>query len=189
MPNWVHTSMIVRGDKRAIDRFRKKAAKSYTTRHTGVSGANGEYDADAINVVEWKQPLSFWNFVEPKDKDAYFADKVRDDEDDEMTFEERMEYDSKFSDNWYDWNIRNWGTKWDACECRLIEDSGRALTYEFNTAWSPAEKAFKAMVKQHPSLRFEFYNEEEQGWGVVYEGKKGKLKEVASWGIPEEDSQ
>jgi len=44
-------------------------------------------------------------------------------------------------------------------------------------------------VKQHPSLRFEFYNEEEQGWGVVYEGKKGKLKEVASWGIPEEDSQ
>ena len=40
------------------------------------------------------------------------------------------------------------------------------------------------MVEQHPSLEFEFVNVEEQGWGVVFEGKAGELEEVRSWDIP-----
>jgi len=187
MPNWVYTTMTVTGQAQSIARFREKAAKPYTTRHTGVFDKNGEYDADAINVVEQKQPLSFWNFVEPEDKDAYFADKVRDDGHDEMTFAERIEHDLKFSNNWYDWNCRNWGTKWDACDCRIVEDAQFALTYRFDTAWAPAEPAFRAMVEQHPDLKFEFHNEEEQGWGVIFRGENGELEAVDSWDIPDDE--
>ena len=182
MPNWVYTNMTVTGDKQSLDKFRDKAAKPYTTRHTGT-WTDGKYDPDAISIVENKSELSFWNFITPTDLDAYFGPEKKPDNYETMTLDERLAESMKFAgDNWYNWNIRNWGTKWDANDATL--DEGGTLCYQFSTAWSPAEGAFKAMVEQHPNLQFEFTNVEEQGWGVVFEGKNGELEEVRSWDIP-----
>ena len=182
MPNWVYTNMTVTGDKQSLDKFRDKAAKPYTTRHTGT-WTDGKYDPDAISIVENKSELSFWNFITPTDLDAYFGPEKKPDNYETMTLDERLAESMKFAgDNWYNWNIRNWGTKWDANDATL--DEGGTLFYQFSTAWSPAEGAFKAMVEQHPNLQFEFTNVEEQGWGVVFEGKNGELEEVRSWDIP-----
>lgn len=182
MPNWVYTNMTVTGDKQSLDKFRDKAAKPYTTRHTGT-WTDGKYDPDAISIVEHESELSFWNFITPTDLDAYFGPEKEPDNYETMTLDERLAESMKFAgDNWYNWNIRNWGTKWDANDATL--DEGGTLFYQFSTAWSPAEGAFKAMVEQHPNLQFEFTNVEEQGWGVVFEGKNGELEEVRSWDIP-----
>jgi len=35
-------------------------------------------------------------------------------------------------DNWYDWCVANWGTKWNASDCH-IDESGTSFT----TAWAP----------------------------------------------------
>jgi len=59
-----------------------------------------------------------------------------------------------------------------------------SLSYRFSTAWSPAEGAFRAMTEQHPELSFEFHCEEEQGWGVVYDGNEGVLFVSKEWEIP-----
>jgi hypothetical protein len=53
------------------------------------------------------------------------------------TMEElRAEYGSN---NWYDWRLANWGTKWNAYDCEL--DASRIkqgiLEYRFDTAWGP----------------------------------------------------
>lgn len=182
MPNWVYTTMNVTGDKQSLDKFRDKAAKPYTTRHTGT-WTDGKYDPDAISIVEHESELSFWNFTGPTDIDAYFGQEKKPDNYETMTLDERMVESMQFKgDNWYNWNIRNWGTKWDASDVTL--DEGGTLSYQFSTAWSPAEGAFRAMVEQHPNLQFEFTNIEEQGWGVVFEGKNGELEEVRSWDIP-----
>lgn len=45
-------------------------------------------------------------------------------------------------DNWYDWSIKNWGTKWNAYE---FIDNGDSL--EFETAWSTPEPVIKALSK------------------------------------------
>jgi len=183
MPNWVHTTMTVTGNKHSLDEFRLKAAKPYTSRHTGTY-TDGKYDADAISTVINESELLFWNFITPTDLDAYFGQEKKPDNYETMTFDERMAESMQFKgDNWYNWNIRNWGTKWDANEVTLNETNG-SLSYQFSTAWSPAEGAFRAMVEQHLNLQFEFHNVEEQGWGVVFEGKNGELKEVSSWDIP-----
>lgn len=182
MPNWVYTTMTVTGHKQLLDKFQEKAAKPYTSRHTGT-WTDGKFDPDAINVVENKSELSFWNFIAPADLDAYFGEEKKPDNYEAMTPDERLAESMKFAgDNWYNWNVRNWGTKWDANEVTL--DEGGALSYQFSTAWSPAEGAFKAMIEQHPNLQFEFVNIEEQGWGVVFESKNGELVEVRSWDIP-----
>jgi hypothetical protein len=41
------------------------------------------------------------------------------------------------------------------------------------------------MVEQHPELGFEFYNEEEQGWGVEFVGENGELSMTKEWDIPD----
>lgn len=185
MPNWVYTTMTVTGPKQSVDAFRVKAAKPYTTRHTGMFIEGKGYDHDAVNVVENKSDLSFWNFIAPTDLDAYFGPEKKPDNYDTMTFDERMVEAMKFNgDHWYDWNVRNWGTKWDACDATCDEVNG-AIVYNFSTAWAPATGAFAAMVSQHPDLEFRFHNTEEQGWGVVYESKDGELEEVSSWDVPE----
>lgn len=38
--------------------------------------------------------------------------------------------------DWYDFNCNNWGTKWNACEACLIDESPTELSYQFETAWS-----------------------------------------------------
>ena len=71
-------------------------------------------------------------------------------------------------DNWYEWNIENWGTKWEVYECdwERVEDTFYIKAY---TAWSP------------PVALFEFiYEELEDDWslsamyeecGMAYVGK------------------
>ena len=54
--------------------------------------------------------------------------------------------------NWYDWSVDNWGTKWNAYYCERIDDS----TIKFFTAWSVPEPIYKNISEMFPSLKFEF---------------------------------
>lgn len=90
--------------------------------------------------------------------------------------------------NWYDWNIANWNTKWDACDVNIAISNttmSEAMSISFDTAWSPPEPVFLAMVEQYPDLTFEVWWEEEQGFGGRYVGKNGILECTESWDIPE----
>lgn len=107
-------------------------------------------------------PLLFWNFVKSDD----------------------LEWCAQ---NWRDFSDTNWGTKWDACDGEIdtMELKDGVLTYSFCTAWSIPEPAFIAIVKQHPELSFDFYCEEEQGWGSQLTGRAGVLTTTDDWDIPE----
>ena len=49
--------------------------------------------------------------------------------------------------SWYEWNIANWGTKWDAYDISIDEDLGRELIVEFDTAWAPPIGFYDAMYE------------------------------------------
>ena len=55
---------------------------------------------------------------------------------------------------WRDWAIRNWGTKWDFEDIKVVEATGRKVTYTFETAYEPPIPVIVAMSRQHPSLSF-----------------------------------
>lgn len=109
-----------------------------------------------------EQAFSFWNFKKPDDLDHYVND-------------------------WYDWNRENWGTKWDAHESDVdtTQLAQGVLYYNFCTAWAVAEEVFTEIVRQHPELSFDFYSEEEQGWGRQHTGRNGVLTVTDDWDIPE----
>ena len=60
--------------------------------------------------------------------------------------------------NWFDWSVKNWGTKWNACDPQLIEET---CSLRFDTAWASPTPVLHALSKQHPGVRFTFRATEE----------------------------
>jgi len=64
------------------------------------------------------------------------------------------------SHDWYDWRIRNWGTKWNAYE----QDSNPAsLTIEFQTAWSAPDRIIDRLAETVPGPWWWVYADEDIG--------------------------
>ena len=64
---------------------------------------------------------------------------------------------SSHPDWWYNWNVENWGTKWNCGEVwhdRTDDDSKveGTTSYNFDTAWSPAEPVIAALAEKFPTL-------------------------------------
>ena len=73
--------------------------------------------------------------------------------------------------DWYEWRLKNWGTKWnpaDVCVTGDIE-AGRANVF-FDTAWAPPIEFFDEVVKMYPGLEF-ILEYEEPGMGFFGEAK------------------
>lgn len=52
--------------------------------------------------------------------------------------------------DWYDWCCDNWGTKWNACDCVLTNNSRQDIAYEFQTAWSDPEPVILRLSELFP---------------------------------------
>lgn len=91
---------------------------------------------------------------------------------------------SSHPDWWYNWNVRNWGTKWNCGEVwNDREDSGSVVegttSYNFDTAWSPAEPIAAALAEQFPSLEIAHrYCEGGMGFAgeVIYRGGEEAIR-------------
>lgn len=66
--------------------------------------------------------------------------------------------------NWYEWSLKNWGTKWNCSDtCWGSKD------VSFDTAWDPAIPVILALSKQHPNVRMAMlYADENIGSHVGY---------------------
>lgn len=72
-------------------------------------------------------------------------------------------------DNWYDWHLKNWNTKWNSYETQLVKETPRTLHYEFTTAWSPPTAVLKALSVCFPEVRItDIWREEGGQRGTIY---------------------
>lgn len=73
-------------------------------------------------------------------------------------------------DNWYDWRVENWGTKWELCEFygvdRQHHEAGKSglsltstITFGFDSAWSPPINAYEQFLRDNEdcSLKAWYY--------------------------------
>ena len=52
-------------------------------------------------------------------------------------------------DNWYDWCVNNWGTKWDVNGAFVADDTEEdSITFSFDTAWAPPVDAFRSWAER-----------------------------------------
>jgi hypothetical protein len=168
MPNWVYNSIGVSGNWQDLQGFMAKATKPRP------------WQDDQPD----EERFSFWNFIapDPTKLDLYFETNgaTRDVATGEMV----RTGDNEF--NWYNWNINNWGCKWDASEIAIDfdQEDTRYVLIQFSTPWGMPTPVFQAMTEQHPELTFDFEWEEEQGWGGMAVGEKGVYTDKESWDIP-----
>lgn len=87
--------------------------------------------------------------------------------------------------NWYNFNTREWGTKWDVYDLEFTRDNDLHARAAFCSAWSPPTPVFEAIAEQHEELDFSFYWEEEQGWGGEAYGTEGQFVIEKEWDIPD----
>ena len=53
-------------------------------------------------------------------------------------------------DNWYDWRVENWGTKWDVDMDGLeLSDDGTTINGWFDSAWSPPIHAYEYFLTEN----------------------------------------
>jgi len=80
---------------------------------------------------------------------------------------------------WWDWRIQNWGTKWDV-EAELVDDWGNGLAYQFDSAWSPPTKWLETISAKWPDLTFKLkYDEPGMGFAGVAVATAGKIQDAA----------
>jgi hypothetical protein len=85
------------------------------------------------------------------------------------------------TDNWYDWNVKNWGTKWDcsSSECGYQTDNESYFSVNFDSAWSPPTGWFYKVAQMYPKLNFKLSYSETGCWfaGVMYTNEGGVSEE------------
>ena len=176
MPNHVYNTVKLTGDYDDLHILKKLLSMPQP-----IQLAEGQFDFQDIN---------FYSLISPDESiwEEYNGPEIMG-----RSLEESLKF---ASNHWYDWNIRNWGTKWNAYDkvvCHNLDDESvdsYYITYEFNTAWSPPEGIMKALAKKIYELKldisFHWTYEEEQGWGGVVENtSNGNILETDSWDIPD----
>lgn len=75
--------------------------------------------------------------------------------------------------DWYNWNVENWGTKWDVDSADVVlEDDNSMVSLWFDTAWSPPIEFYAKMA----SLGFTveaLYNEPGMGFAGAWNDEDG----------------
>lgn len=203
MPNWVFSQLKVTGDKLDLQKLQEQLNKPVTKHYP-----DSVFDKEQSKWVHtpatqhFSNPVfSFWNVIAPTDLEAYFGEDKReksnaiseDGKIDSNVFMDEFNGNLATNNNWYWWNLRHWGTKWDiavsdgeqwaSTRLEVFED-GEEFIYSFQTAWSPPTEVIDLLTQQFPTLKFNLYYEEEQGWGGEIEWENGEVSSQTEWDIP-----
>jgi hypothetical protein len=177
MPNWVFNHVFIEGEPEQIEKV-KNQLNAPITKHYKNEGEE--------NPTIYSNPIfSFWNIIAPPSEklDEYFGTHGY----------EGGESKGDTLINWYNFNNREWGTKWDVgvaddagySETELQEESDTSLHYKFDTAWSPPTPAIQKLSEQYPELKITICYEEENEWGGEIEYLAGEEVSVDEYDSPD----
>ena len=134
MPNWCQNEITISGDEKEVKEFIKF-----------VSSKESKFDFNKIYPM-------------PKELEGTVSgsESLKSDEQKAKSELWNVEYGA---DNWYDWKILHWGTKWELDPSYIeVDDEGDYVTYRFDTAWSPPEGIFHAL-----NQKFKFVEDDSLG--------------------------
>jgi hypothetical protein len=170
MPNWCYNSLSIDGSKEDISAIKTQLNQPYVKQHDQWNPETGQME---VKDYTYSNPIFAFHNIHNHRQDGVSDEEYIKQSDHTLPIEEQMMFKGN---TWYDWNVRNWGTKWDVGvgddneypETELMEESDTYLAYRFNTAWSPPLPAIETLSSQYPNVEFNLSYEEETGWGGEY---------------------
>lgn len=187
MPNWVYNGLTIEGNDEQVDKLVEQMNKPF------VYSVNSNGDlAFNINQRKYVNPIfAFHNIYSYKD--AGITDEVYHSQPDfnkDASFADFLKFPSN---DWYNFNNREWGVKWDVAvaedeqhpetymEGPVANGDNKVVYYNFNTAWGIPQNAIEKLSAQYPSLLFTLSYEEETGWGGEMEFLRGQVISDSSY--------
>ena len=79
---------------------------------------------------------------------------------DPETFKNRRLRKVYGTDNWYDWRILHWGTKWNSYDGKIDNEDEEYIVYTFDTAWSPPEPVIQALREKFEEVNITAFFDE-----------------------------
>ncbi len=174
MPNWVFNTVTIQGPKEQVDNIKSTLNSPFSRVHDNW---NPETQKMEKQTFTYSNPVfSFWNIHRPTDLEAY-----------EKQREHGLDIFDMSANDWYTWNNREWGTKWDVAvadtglhdSTELLEHMSKGedqwLVYRFDTAWSPPVPALIKLSEIVPNCVITLEWQEEQGFGGEVEFVNGEI--------------
>ena len=188
MPNWVYNGLTIEGSPEQVNKLVEQLNKPFKKL---ADNWNPETHAMEVKLYTYPNPVfAFHNIYNHTEAGISDEDYIKQ-PDHTLPIQEAMMFKGN---HWYDFNVREWGTKWDVAvgaedkyPDTYIEgptENGENLVvyYNMNTAWSPPMPAISKLSAQYPSLLFTLSYEEETGWGGECEFLRGKMISQSEYG-------
>jgi hypothetical protein len=191
MPNWVITRIYITGPEDKIKEFEGKVLRpnededgefQRTFSFDRIKGRPEELanttapnpkpevrkvkdmQGNEIEIEVYRDVINDWEIVQASSRGETPPEPILCNN---ATTAQQQELRRKYgSSNWYDWNLDNWGTKWD---CSDSHYNAEDKILQFQTAWACPEKIIAEMKLVFPDLKFNGnYADEDFGSNVGY---------------------
>ena len=134
MPNWCDNQITITGPNSVIDKIEEIVKADDTHKNTGLL-----------------------NFFKPMPKELEGTTSPSSSADKPQPMVEGF-------DNWYDWRVENWGTKWELCEFygvdrQHLNDSldESTISFAFSSAWAPPINAYEQFLADNENCSLKAY--------------------------------
>jgi len=122
-----------------------------------ITGPNSVIDKIEKIVKEEKEENGLLNFFHPMPKELEGTTSPSSASDKPQPMIEGF-------DNWYDWRVENWGTKWELCEFygvdrQHLNDSldESTISFAFSSAWAPPIGAYEQFLADNENCSLKAY--------------------------------
>ena len=151
MPNHCENRWTISGELSAIKEFTEAALKT---------NEDGQLTFSFESLVPMPELLKKTSVGRQNIDGVQTKVWIRENEVDRlMTPEEQKECQRLGAEDWHDWALKNWGTKWDAYDVDVIVDE-QCVEIIFTTAWGPPRKFYNYVEERFPDLFIAaFYHE------------------------------
>ena len=140
MPNWCDNQVTITGPSSVIDKIEKIVNEESNNAENGL--------------LQFFHPM-------PKallETEAGPTAKTKAEKDERKA--RKLEFGAE---NWYDWRVNNWGTKWEVNEFYGVDKQADALighstiSFAFSSAWSPPINAYEKFLENNPDCFIRAY--------------------------------
>ena len=135
MPNWCDNQITITGPNSVIDKIEKIVQEDDSHENTGLL-----------------------NFMKPMPKQLQDTTSPSSSADKPQPMVEGF-------DNWYDWRVENWSTKWEVCEFYGVDrqylseqnEGESTITFGFSSAWAPPIGAYDKFMESGHNVEIKAY--------------------------------
>ena len=180
MPNWVYNGLTIEGSPDSVKKLMEQMNKPFVMLHDNWNTDTGKME---VTQTTYPNPVFAFHNIYNHTQAGITDEQYLKQPEHTLPLQEAMKFQGN---HWYDFNVREWGTKWDVAVSSndtnpdtymeyTVNGENHVVYYNFNTAWSRPMPALIKLSNQYPDLLFTLVYQEETGWGGEMELLRGEV--------------